>query len=213
MKETTNAMRSSQQNHLGFEWIWKARDQVARNGNIRIKGFNRCKNSCLHCGSTLWSLISFVHRLHHWHMLCTIVLYLVSVQRSTTSDKFLIIFTFGIRVNLSRWIMPSQQIRHRGSGSTLETFLSPVLLYQTRVAQQVEHSVPGSRLGLLIISALELSRHLMLQRDFMSLSITAMPWSNKNLHYSPLQLRFWSERKIIMTLYLKLSNFDAYNGD
>ena len=77
-----------------------------------------------------------------------------------------------INVNpiLSRLIMPSAPIAHRGSGSTLETSPLPVLLYQTHVVQQEVHSVPGSRSERRIFPLVELSRRLLIQRDFKYLS-------------------------------------------
>ena len=71
---------------------------------------------------------------------------------------------------LFRSIMPSAPIAHRGSGSALETYPLPALQYQEHVAQLVEHSVPGSRLELLIIPLVELSLLITIRKDFKSLS-------------------------------------------
>ena len=51
------------------------------------------------CNARNWpggAALSFSHRFHHWLMLYTLVQYIVNVQWSTTSDRFLTIFTFGI---------------------------------------------------------------------------------------------------------------------
>ena len=70
--------------------------------------------------------------------------------------------------------MPSALIKHRGSGSALETSPMPVLPYQKHVVQQVVHSVSGSRLDLLTHHMVESSRLLMFQRDFKSLYTITM---------------------------------------
>ena len=52
------------------------------------------------CNARNWpggAALSFSHRFHHWLMLYALGQYIVNVQWSTTSDRFLTIFTFGIR--------------------------------------------------------------------------------------------------------------------
>ena len=80
--------------------------------------------------------------------------------------------------------MPSAPIAHRDSGSALETSPLPVLLYQIHVVQQVEHSVPGSRSELRIIPV-ELSRPLINQRDFKSLSTISTTYSKDQYRFYP----------------------------
>ena len=43
----------------------------------------------------------FSHKFHHWLMLHTLGQYIVNVQWSTTGDRFLTIFTFGIRIEIN----------------------------------------------------------------------------------------------------------------
>ena len=55
----------------------------------------------LQCYGLGGAAISFTHRLHHWLMLCTPGQYIVNVQWSATSERFLTILTFRICGHIS----------------------------------------------------------------------------------------------------------------
>ena len=81
--------------------------------------------------------------------------------------------------------MPSAPTAHRSSGLGLETSQLPVLLCQTHAVQQEVHSVPGSRSELRIIPTVELSRRLIIQGDFKSLSTIATTYSKDQYRFHP----------------------------